>query len=80
MRAFLQPIRNIKDGCKLMSNIENQKPVFVTLDESAKRLGVLRGTLHKHIKLGKIRSILRFGRRLIPESELDRLWREGTGE
>ncbi len=59
-------------------NIETVKPAFVTLDEAAKHLGVTRGSVHKYLRLGRIKSIKRFGRRLIPELELDRLWRDGT--
>lgn len=52
-------------------------PVANTVDVACYRLGICRATLYKAIKAGKVKSVKFGARRIIPESELQRVAQEG---
>lgn len=49
---------------------------FLVIRDAAKALGVHRSTLHRWLNDGKVQPVLVAGRRLIPESEIERLKKE----
>ena len=52
-------------------------PVANTVDVACYRLGICRATLYKAIKAGKIKTVKFGARRIVPESELQRVAQEG---
>ena len=52
-------------------------PVANSIETTCYRLSVCRATLYKQIKRGKIRTVKFGSRRMIPESEIQRLAEEG---
>ena len=52
-------------------------PVANTVEVACQRLGICRASLYKAMKAGKIRTVKFGARRIVPESELQRLAEEG---
>jgi predicted site-specific integrase-resolvase len=63
----------------MQSTLLKQDTEHLTIDEFCAKEDIKQSCFFKYVRLGKIRTIKRFGRRLIPVEEAKRIHEQGTG-
>jgi Helix-turn-helix domain len=65
-------------GIGSAANAVAKTPVLLPVNDACRELKIGPSSFYKYVRLGKIKTIKKFGRRFVPASEIGRIAVEGT--